>query len=68
MPYEKEEDARSEIKGTSFAGEGVQNTTTKIHFKRISITTSAPPHRKAIPSPYKQGESAVRVRVLVKYH
>ena len=23
MPYEKEEDARSEIKGTSFAGEGV---------------------------------------------
>ena len=30
------------------------------------LTTLAPPHRKAVPSPYKQGESAVRTFLTVR--
>ena len=61
MPYEKEEDERSEINWDRLGGEGVPNThrTATTHYSLL--TFFAPPHHYVVPSPYKQGESAVRI-------
>ena len=63
MSYEKEEDERSEINRDRVSGEGVQ----EMH--RMATTNYSlflhPLTAKAVPSPYKQGESAVRMVVVL---
>ena len=62
MSYEKEEDERSEINRDRLGGEGVLDTH-RMHTPLSSLLTPhlfAPPHHYVVPSPYKQGESAVR--------
>ena len=56
--------------GTSSAGEGVQITHRMEYYSLLTPNYSlysAPPHRGAVPSPYKQGESAVRITFLTLF-
>ena len=59
MPYEKEEDERSEINRGPRSGDGVLII---IRMAKLLTTNqySHPLTAEAVPSPYKQGESAVR--------
>ena len=47
--------------GDRLGGEGVQNTIrmATINYSLLMVFT-APPHHYVVPSPYKQGESAMR--------
>ena len=60
MSYEKEEDERSEINRDRLGGEGVLDTHRMAYSSLLTPNLFAPPHHYVVPSPYKQGESAVR--------
>jgi hypothetical protein len=48
--------------GTSFAGEGVQNKRVESSEEYAMRYVFAPPPRQRRYSPYKQGESAIRIK------
>ena len=59
MPYEKEEDERSEINWDRLGGEGVLKIVRREEYAMRDYFLH-PLTAKAVPSPYKQGESAIQ--------